>query len=113
MDNQMNEAAELVSRMTVEEQALLLSGDGWWRTHGIERLGLPAISASDGTDRPVTLPPGRATLSTRPSPTASPPAMKTIGMVLVTLLAARVGPSPAATMTSTSSFTSSAARSRR
>src|ERR1700674_356098 len=48
MDNQMNEAAELVSRMTVEEQALLLSGDGWWRTHGIERRGLPAISVSDG-----------------------------------------------------------------
>jgi beta-glucosidase len=41
-------AAELVSRMSVEEQALLLSGDGWWRTHGIERLGLPSIWVADG-----------------------------------------------------------------
>ena len=48
MDKTMNAAAELVSRMTVEEQALVLSGDGWWRTHGVERLGLPAISVSDG-----------------------------------------------------------------
>ena len=48
MDDRLNEAAALVSRMTVEEQALLLSGDGWWRTHGIERLGLPAITVSDG-----------------------------------------------------------------
>jgi beta-glucosidase len=48
MDNTLNEAAALVSRMTVEEQALVLSGDGWWRTHGIERLGLPAVTCSDG-----------------------------------------------------------------
>ena len=48
METKMNEAADLVARMTVEEQALLLSGDGWWRTHGIERLGLPAITVSDG-----------------------------------------------------------------
>lgn len=48
MNGTLSEAAALVSRMTVEEQALLLSGDGWWRTHGIERLGLPAINCSDG-----------------------------------------------------------------
>ena len=42
------QAADLVSRMSVEEQALLLSGDGWWRTHGIERLGLPSIWVADG-----------------------------------------------------------------
>ena len=41
-------AAELVARMSVEEQALLLSGDGWWRTHGIARLGLPSIWVADG-----------------------------------------------------------------
>lgn len=43
-----DEAARLVASMTIEEQALLLSGDGWWRSHGIERLGLPAIGLSDG-----------------------------------------------------------------
>ncbi len=43
-----NSAAELVARMSVEEQALLLSGDGWWRTHGIARLGLPSIWVADG-----------------------------------------------------------------
>jgi beta-glucosidase len=41
-------AAELVARMSVEEQALLLSGDGWWRTHGIARLGLASIWVADG-----------------------------------------------------------------
>jgi len=48
MTDSLKAAAELVSRMTVEEQAKLLSGDGWWRTHGIERLELPSISVSDG-----------------------------------------------------------------
>ena len=40
-------AAELVARMSIEEQALLLSGDGWWRTQGIARLGLPSIWVAD------------------------------------------------------------------
>ncbi len=49
MKNEMLERAEaLVAQMTVEEQALLLSGDGWWRTHGVERLGLSPITVSDG-----------------------------------------------------------------
>ena len=41
-------AKELVSRMTLEEKALLLTGDGWWATHRIDRLGIPSISLTDG-----------------------------------------------------------------
>lgn len=42
------QADALVTQMTLEEQALLLSGDGWWQTHGIERLGLAPMVVSDG-----------------------------------------------------------------
>ncbi len=48
MNEHWNDAAERVARMTVEEQALLLSGDGWWLTHPVERVGVPAIAVSDG-----------------------------------------------------------------
>ena len=41
-----------------------------------------------GETRPVTLPPGRAKLATRPLPTGSRPATNTIGMVVVAALAA-------------------------
>ena len=34
--------------MTLEEKALLLSGDGWWHTYPIDRLQIPALSISDG-----------------------------------------------------------------
>ena len=37
---------------------------------------------------PVTLPPGRLRLATRPSRTGSPPVSKTIGMVVVAAFAA-------------------------
>src|SRR5262249_46933882 len=40
---------------------------------------------------PVTLPPGRLRLGTRPSCTGSPPNSKTIGTVVVAALAARAG----------------------
>ena len=41
-------AKELASQMTLEEKALLLTGDGWWATHRIDRLGIPSISVTDG-----------------------------------------------------------------
>ncbi len=42
------EAKFLVSKMTIEEKATLLSGNGWWATHPIERLRIPSISMNDG-----------------------------------------------------------------
>jgi len=43
-----SKSKSLVAEMTLEEKALLLSGDGWWRTHAIDRLHIPAISIFDG-----------------------------------------------------------------
>jgi beta-glucosidase len=44
----LSKAKALVTEMSLEEKALLLSGDGWWRTHSIDRLQIPAMSMSDG-----------------------------------------------------------------
>ena len=41
-------AKELVNRITLEEKATLLTGNGWWATHPIDRLGVPSISITDG-----------------------------------------------------------------
>jgi beta-glucosidase len=41
-------AKALVAEMTLEEKALLLSGDGWWRTHRIDPLQIPSICMTDG-----------------------------------------------------------------
>lgn len=41
-------AQQLVSQMTLEEKALLLSGNGAWTTHKIERLGIPSVFMTDG-----------------------------------------------------------------
>jgi beta-glucosidase len=48
LDHYLSKAKSLLVAMTLEEKALLLSGDGWWRTHSINRLQIPAISISDG-----------------------------------------------------------------
>ena len=42
-------------------------------------------------ESPVTLPPGRARLATKPSPTGSPTVTITMGMVVVALFAANTG----------------------
>jgi beta-glucosidase len=41
-------AAELVGQLSVEEKASLTSGRDFWTTEGIERVGLPAITVTDG-----------------------------------------------------------------
>jgi beta-glucosidase len=41
-------ARTLVEKMTLAEKALLLSGDGWWKTHAIDRLQIPSICMTDG-----------------------------------------------------------------
>lgn len=40
--------ADLLSRMTLEEKATMLSGSGWMESAPIPRLGIPAIKMSDG-----------------------------------------------------------------
>src|SRR5262249_8866281 len=73
---------------------------------------LPAISAA-WFDDPVTFPPGRARLATKPVPTGSPADANTIGMTDVACFAARTDAVPQVTMTSTFSRTNSAAISAR
>jgi hypothetical protein len=51
---------------------------------------------------PVMFPPGRLRLATKPAPTGSPPNVKTIGIVVVAALAAKIElPPPVAAITAT------------
>lgn len=43
-----NKIKELISQMTVEEKASLCSGQDFWHTKGIERLGIPSVMVADG-----------------------------------------------------------------
>src|SRR5690242_1845649 len=40
--------SDLLSRMTVEERAAMLSGSGWMESQPNARLGIPAIKMADG-----------------------------------------------------------------
>ena len=44
----MHDIASLVSRMTLEEKASLLSGLNFWQTKPVERLGIPSMMLTDG-----------------------------------------------------------------
>ena len=39
---------EIIGKMTLEEKASLLSGDNFWNTKPVERLGIPSIMLTDG-----------------------------------------------------------------
>jgi beta-glucosidase len=48
MDAMANDVDEILSQLTLEEKAALVTGDGFWHTRAIDRLGIPAITLSDG-----------------------------------------------------------------
>ena len=39
---------QIISQMTLEEKASLLSGEDFWHTKSVERLGVPGVMVSDG-----------------------------------------------------------------
>lgn len=39
---------QIVDQLTTDEAISLIGGVGFWKTHAIERLGIPAIKVSDG-----------------------------------------------------------------
>ena len=45
---EINKIRELIAQMTLEEKAGLLSGEDFWHTKGVERLGIPRSMVSDG-----------------------------------------------------------------
>src|SRR5262245_7950864 len=93
--------------------AVEVAGRGWPRATQV--LGSLCASRLVPISRlmaatPVTLPPGRLRLATRPRSTGSPPVRKTIGMVVVAALAANVAAGvPGLTITATRRRTRSSA----
>ena len=63
-------------------------------TASLSISSLFVFSSVDKVESPVTLPPGRARLATRPAPTGSPALTITMGMVVVALLAANADGRP-------------------
>ena len=82
-------------------------------TASLSTSSLLVFSSGDKLDSPVTLPPGRARLATKPAPTGSPAFVITMGMVVVALLAANAAGVPVTTIRSTLRRTKSAASSGR
>ena len=82
-------------------------------TASLSISSLLVFSSVAKVESPVTLPPGRARLATKPTPTGSPALVITMGMVVVAFLAANAGRVPATTIRSTLRRTSSAASSGR
>ena len=44
---------DLISKMTLEEKAALLSGKDVWNTRDYPRLNIPSITCSDGPSAPT------------------------------------------------------------
>lgn len=36
----------VIEKLTLEEATALIAGVGFWHTHGVERLGIPAIKVA-------------------------------------------------------------------
>ena len=82
-------------------------------TASLSISSLLVFSSVAKLESPVTLPPGRARLATRPAPTGSPAFAITMGMVVVAFFAANAAGVPETTIRSTLRRTRSAASSGR
>jgi hypothetical protein len=80
------------------------------RTASLSISSLFVFNSGDKLEKPVTLPPGRARLATKPAPTGSPMFVITTGMVVVALLTANAGDVAETMIRSTLRRTKSAAR---